>query len=156
MRRTTRLSWVSVAAFAVARAALAATPFANPPEIVSANGVLGGLLTVTPATVQIGSKQVATTVYNGLLMPPLLRVQPGDVVRLQLRNDGTMSTNVHYHGFQVTPQGPGDNVFLSIATGTTFQYDFPIPPDHAPGLYWYHPHFHPDVNPQIAGGMFEK
>ena len=29
----------------------------------------------------------------------------------------------------------------------------PIPPDHAQGLFWYHPHFHPWVNTQIAGGL---
>jgi len=54
-------------------AALAATPFSNPPEIVSQGGVLGGTLTAAPATVQVGAKRVNTTVYNGLLMPPLLR-----------------------------------------------------------------------------------
>jgi len=134
-------------------AAFAATPFSNPPEIVSANGVLGGTLAAAPATVQVGAKRVNTTVYNGLLMPPLLRVQPGDKVRLQLQNTSAMSTNIHYHGFGVTPQGTGDNVFLNVPTGTTYQYDFEIPNDHPQGLYWYHPHFHPDVNPQIAGGM---
>src|SRR4029450_12744002 len=136
-----------------ASAALAATPFSNPPEIVSANGVLGGTLAAAPATVQVGANRVNMTVYNGLLMPPLLRVQPGDRVRLQLTNTSAMSTNIHYHGFGVTPQGAGDNVFLNVPTGTTFQYDFDIPKDHPQGLYWYHPHFHPDVNPQIAGGM---
>jgi len=134
-------------------AALAATPFSNPPEIVSQGGVLGGTLTAAPATVQVGAKAVSTTVYNGLLMPPLLRVQPGDKVRLQLRNDSSSSTNIHYHGFGVTPQGTGDNVFLNVPTGATYQYDFDIPSDHPQGLYWYHPHFHPDVNPQSAGGM---
>jgi FtsP/CotA-like multicopper oxidase with cupredoxin domain len=115
--------------------------------------VLTGTLTAAPATVQVGAKRVTTTVYDGLLMPPVLRVQPGDTVRLQLRNDSSGSTNIHYHGFQVTPLGPGDNVFLDVGAGTTFAYDFDIPSDHPSGLYWYHPHFHPNVNPQIAGGL---
>src|SRR5262249_55945842 len=34
-----------------------------------------------------------------------------------------------------------------------FAYDFPIPADHPQGLYWYHPHFDPLLNTQIAGGM---
>jgi FtsP/CotA-like multicopper oxidase with cupredoxin domain len=101
----------------------------------------------------VGAKEVSTTVYNGLLMPPLLRVQPGDTVQLQIQNDADFSTNVHYHGFQVTPQGTGDNVFLDITPNETYQYDFEIPADHPAGLYWYHPHLHPDVNPQIAGGL---
>ena len=68
---------------------------------------------------QVGAKRVNMTVYNGLLMPPLLRVQPGDKVRLQLVNTSAMSTNIHYHGFGVTPQGTGDNVFLNVPTGAT-------------------------------------
>jgi FtsP/CotA-like multicopper oxidase with cupredoxin domain len=133
--------------------ATAATPFSNPPELASEDGVLEGTLRVGSATVAVGAKEVTTTVYDGLLMPPVLRVQPGDQVQLRLQNDASFSTNVHYHGFQVTPLGRGDNVFLNIVGGETFQYDFAIPPDHPSGLYWYHPHFHPDVNPQIAGGM---
>jgi len=148
-----RIGGLGVCVMAAASAAMAATPFANPPEMASVNGVLDGTLTVGSATVEVGAKQVTTTVYDGLLMPPVLRVQPGDQIRLHLQNDATFDTNVHYHGFQVTPRGPGDNVFLTITPGQTFQYDFQIPPDHPSGLYWYHPHFHPDVNPQIAGGM---
>jgi len=152
MRNTTTTFWM-VAMLGAASAVRAGTPFSNPPEIVSGGGILAGTLTAAPATILIGAKQVTTTVYDGLLMPPLLRVQPGDVVRLQLQNAASFSTNVHYHGFQVTPQGAGDNVFLDIVPGTTFGYDFQIPADHPAGLYWYHPHFHPDVNPQIAGGL---
>jgi FtsP/CotA-like multicopper oxidase with cupredoxin domain len=29
----------------------------------------------------------------------------------------------------------------------------PIPGDHAQGLFWYHAHFHPRVNTEIAGGL---
>src|SRR5207244_3008722 len=34
-----------------------------------------------------------------------------------------------------------------------FDYDFQIPADHMAGLYWYHPHLHPMVNREIAGGL---
>jgi len=51
MRRTFLSGWTFAEAMAVARVALAATPFGSPPEIVSGNGVLGGELTVAPATV---------------------------------------------------------------------------------------------------------
>lgn len=144
---------VLAATMGIATGAQAATPFANPPEMVSENGVLDGTLTVGSATVDVGAKQVTTTVYDGLLMPPVLRVQPGDQIQLHLQNDANFSTNVHYHGFQVTPMGTGDNVFLNIEPGELYQYDFKLPADHPSGLYWYHPHFHPDVNPQIADGM---
>ena len=148
LRRITCLALV-FAASAIA----APPPFANPPELVSVGGLLGGTLTVAPASVTVAKKQVTTTVYNGSYLPPLLRVQPGDHVGLVLVNDGLMPTNIHYHGFQVTPLGRGDNVFLMVEPGAQLQYDFDIPADHPPGLYWYHPHFHPDVNPQIVSGL---
>ena len=129
-------------------------PFANPPEIVSHNGELLATLTVAPAELTVAGKRVQfEALYNGLYMPPVLRVQPGDVVRLEIANHGPMDTNVHYHGLAVSPLGAGDNVFLTIPPTMNFRYDMPIPSDHPSGLFWYHPHFHPEVNHQIAGGM---
>lgn len=129
-------------------------PFSNPPEMVSHDGVLDGTLTVGPAQLTVANEDVTfSAVYNQLYMPPVLRVQPGDIVRLKLANAGILSTNVHYHGFNVSPEGAGDNVFLDIEPGMTFQYDMPIPNDHPQGLFWYHPHFHPEVNTEIAGGL---
>src|SRR6185295_14786012 len=90
---------------------------------------------------------------DGAYVPPLLRVLPGDLVRLRIANASTEATNVHYHGFTVTPGEGGDDPFLSIAPGTSFDYDFRIPADHMVGLYWYHPHLHPMVNREIAGGL---
>jgi FtsP/CotA-like multicopper oxidase with cupredoxin domain len=128
-------------------------PFSNPPELASVAGQLTGTLTVAPGEVELAGKQFTTTLFNGAYMPPVLRVQPGDRIRLALANGDVMPTNLHYHGFAVTPLAPGDDVFLTVNPGATFQYDFLLPADHASGLFWYHPHFHPDVNPQIAAGL---
>jgi FtsP/CotA-like multicopper oxidase with cupredoxin domain len=129
-------------------------PFSNPPEIASQGGVLSTTLTVEPAMLNVANEDVTfVALYNGLYMPPVLRVQPGDQIHLTLRNYGVLSTNMHYHGMNVTPMGAGDNIFLEIEPGITFTYDFPIPTDHPQGLYWYHPHFDPLLNTQIAGGM---
>jgi len=129
-------------------------PFSNPPEIVSADGVLSTTLTVEPAVQTVAGQDVTFLgLYNGLYMPPVLRVQPGDSIELMLRNYGVLATNLHYHGLNVTPLGAGDDIFLDIEPGITFAYDFPIPAGHPQGLYWYHPHFDPLLNTQIAGGM---
>jgi suppressor of ftsI len=129
-------------------------PFANPPEIASADGVLSATLTVEPAVQTVGGQAVTfPALYNGLYMPPVLRVQPGDSIEIRLRNYGVQSTNLHYHGLNVTPMRDGDDIFLEINPGITFAYDFPIPATHPQGLYWYHPHFDPLLNTQIAGGM---
>ncbi len=148
-----RVTMLLLAAAVATTVTAAPVPFSNPPIMTSENGVLGGTLTVAPAEVSIGGKTVTTTVFNGMYMPPILKVQPGDQIRLNIVDDGTFAVNIHYHGTLVTPLGPGDNVFLNIDPGTSFQYDFPIPPTHPQGLFWYHPHVHPIVNRSIAAGL---
>jgi len=62
-------------------------------------------------------------------------------------------TNMHYHGFGVSPLGSSDNVFTVVNQGDTFKYHVPIPADHPTGLYWYHPHPHEISEAQVLGGM---
>ncbi len=62
-------------------------------------------------------------------------------------------TNIHYHGFHVTPDSLGDDVLLQIQPGRTFQYDFRIPHNQSPGTHWYHPHKHGSVAIQVLNGM---
>jgi FtsP/CotA-like multicopper oxidase with cupredoxin domain len=63
------------------------------------------------------------------------------------------STNIHYHGTNVTPQCGGDNVTRTlINSGSTFQYSFRFPLDEPPGLYWYHPHVHGLAERDLLGG----
>ena len=161
--RITRIGWSLVALGTAAAVAACGggggggkppVAFSNPPEISSENGVLSTTLTVEPAEVTVANEEVTfLALYNGMYMPPILRVQPGDTVQLLLRNYGVLSTNLHYHGLNVTPMGAGDNIFLEIEPGISFENDFPIPASHPQGLYWYHPHFDPLLNTQIAGGM---
>src|SRR5512132_3827017 len=128
-------------------------PFINPPEIASANGLLSATLTVGPAELTVAGQNVTfPALYDGLYTPPVLRVQPGDTVRLVLKNFAQLPTNLaptnlHYHGLNVTPLEGGDDIYISIDQGDSFQYDFPIPADHRQGLYWYHPHRDPLLNP---------
>lgn len=63
-------------------------------------------------------------------------------------------TNLHVHGLHVSPEDNGDNPFVSIAPGDSFDYDFSLPDDHPPGTYWYHPHRHGHVADQLAAGLY--
>jgi FtsP/CotA-like multicopper oxidase with cupredoxin domain len=91
--------------------------------------------------------------YNGLYIPPTLRLHPGDTIRLRLTNALAEPTNLHTHGLTVSPRGNSDNVFLRVAPGQTQDYDIRLPPDHPPGLYWYHPHLHGFSDMQVRNGM---
>ncbi|HYH83368.1 MAG TPA: multicopper oxidase family protein, partial [Longimicrobium sp.] len=104
-----------------------------------------------------------TVVYNGRINADLLRMDPGDsvdiVVRNSLRPDSANSgfvswTNFHYHGFNVSPMPPADNVtFIRIGRDSSFHYQFGLPQSISPGLYWYHPHPHGISQMQLQRGM---
>ena len=58
------------------------------------------------------------------------------------------------HGLHVSPEGNGDNVFVSVEPGSTFDDEYKLPEDHPPGVYWYHSHHHSMVANQIFAGLF--
>ncbi|MBB3036717.1 multicopper oxidase family protein [Hoyosella altamirensis] len=145
------------------------------PEVVrSADGVLAVSLTSVVASVDMGAERPVTTyTYDGMVPGRTWEVQAGDTLRIDLVNDlpeldvshedmGAFdmsrphewtTTNLHTHGLHVSPQGNGDNVFLSVAPGGTQRYEIPIPSHHPGGIHWYHPHRHGAVCQQVRAGM---
>lgn len=115
--------------------------------------------------------------YNGQAPGPTLEVNPGDTLRILLRNGLTPydssawtgdhnvphhldSTNLHVHGMEVIPHlfqplGTGDPLaqMIEVRPGHELEYTFQIPEDHPPGLYWYHPHYHGATAVQAVSGM---
>ncbi|NOX43682.1 MAG: multicopper oxidase family protein [Gammaproteobacteria bacterium] len=103
--------------------------------------------------------------------------QPGPVLRIRLSNqlgdsnkeydcghhgaDVALCTNLHTHGFHVSPKGStdpsvvqSDFVFIAISPATqAVQYQFDIPNYHAPGTHWMHAHLHGSTAPQVKNGM---
>jgi len=129
--------------------------FRNPPEIVSQNGVLNATLAIEATDFDVASMSVkGGYVYNGLYTPPTLRMKPGDVIKLKLVNGmSDQFTNIHTHGLNVSPLGNGDNVFLHVMPGETFDYTIALPKTHPAGLFWYHPHAHGFSQFQVYNGM---
>jgi FtsP/CotA-like multicopper oxidase with cupredoxin domain len=80
------------------------------------------------------------------------RTTPGDPC-----SGGTMvatSTNIHFHGLNIPPKCHQDEILMTDIENTDapFQYQFQIPKNDAPGMYWYHPHLHGVVTLQVNGG----
>ena len=133
------------------------------PEILnSRNGVLQVTLTQAPAVVTVAGRSFRSNVFNGQYIPPVLKMQRGDQLELQLVNridkadiqiDGPQSTNLHYHGMVVPPVAPGDDIYLDVGSGADYNYRWQVPGNHAQGTHWYHPHSHGLVEPQILSGM---
>ena len=76
------------------------------------------------------------------------------MLRIRLQNRLTEPTNLHMHGLHVSPKGTGDNVFVTVDPGGSFDYEYRLRADHPPGVYWYHPHLHGLVAGQVFGGLF--
>ncbi|HKX12969.1 MAG TPA: multicopper oxidase family protein, partial [bacterium] len=125
----------------------------EPPTIQSKNGVLQAELSAQRKQIEVGGVAVTTNLYNDLLVPPTLSLRPGDTILLRLNNFTDQNTNLHYHGLNVSPLAPSDNVFLTIEPSQTFNYEVHVPEDHPEGLFYYHPHFHGLTEDQIGGGM---
>lgn len=137
-------------------------PFVEPPIIRSRKGVLAVKLTPRPAPVQISGKRVNARVYSvsaygkyypPAFMPPTLVIDPGDNLQVTLQNNLGEPTNLHTHGFFISPIGNQDNIFVDLLDRRTFLYNYQTPSDLSPGLYWYHPHYHPLVEEQVFGGL---
>src|SRR2546427_9357037 len=104
--------------------------FRDPAVVASHDGVLDLTLTAARGAMQVAGRRVIAQVYNGSYLPPTLRVQPGDVVRLRLVNALDETTNLHVHGLAVSPRDTSDNAFLHIAPGRAQGYEIRIPASH--------------------------
>lgn len=124
------------------------------PEVLkSIDGVLDVTLNAKNSNVKIGDTQTQSNVYNGKYINDSWDVKGGDTIRVHLKNNITEPTNLHFHGAHVSPKGNSDNVLLNINPGQDFNYEYKLPKDHPPGLYWYHPHRHEFTDDQVASGM---
>ncbi|AXJ09585.1 multicopper oxidase family protein [Arthrobacter sp. PM3] len=136
------------------RAPVAGAALTHPAERSSAGGTLALELEAAPATLELGGRQATALGYNGTSPGPTLRLRAGDLLRIRLLNRLAEPTNLHLHGLHVSPQGNGDNVFVTVAPGGSFDYEYRLPADHPAGVYWYHPHHHGMVAGQVFGGLF--
>lgn len=102
--------------------------------------------------VEPGVKREAWT-YNGMVPGPLLRVNEGDHVRINLKNSLGESTSLHPHGME--NEGP-----FNKFDGVTYLNNLPVKPGetgvfefiaYPPGTHMYHSHH--DSTKQVALGM---
>jgi suppressor of ftsI len=133
-----------------------------PPEVRSHDHV--AVLTLHAVRGNDGRDSFA---FNGQMVPPIIRVFPGDTLRITYVNDLPQPsgeqcsvgpcmnmTNLHFHGLGVSPKAPEDDVLGMIALpGQTLNYTVHIPAEQEPGLYWYHTHPHGESEQQVLDGM---
>ncbi len=125
------------------------------PEVLrSGSGSLRVTLEAARTRHQVAGIDAETLGYNRGLPGPTLVLRPGDRLQVRLVNRLDDVTNLHVHGLHVSPEANGDNVFVEVAPGQSFDYDYRLPDDHPPGVFWYHPHHHGLVADQVYGGLY--
>jgi FtsP/CotA-like multicopper oxidase with cupredoxin domain len=159
----------------------AGSTVAQPSNLVSANGLLSVAFLYQTRVDEYGNILYCYTTDSGD-ETPTLRVNPGDTIKISLKNlvpppapgaaamhgmtmtspaaatcgSATMTTssvNIHYHGTNTQPVCHQDEVINTLVnSGETFDYNLQIPSDEPPGLYWYHPHVHGMSEAAVQGG----
>jgi FtsP/CotA-like multicopper oxidase with cupredoxin domain len=120
----------------------------------SADGLLTTQLRASDGDVAFGNTTIRAVTYENSYPGPTLDVRPGDRVDIALVNDLAEPTNLHTHGWHVSPKQPSDDVLLSVEPTQTFDYSYQLPEDHSAGTFWYHSHQHTLSDTQVFGGLF--
>ncbi|WP_199711355.1 multicopper oxidase family protein [Tessaracoccus antarcticus] len=111
-------------------------------------------LVVARTEVEVAGIKAHMLTYNGSVPGPTWLLRAGDRLEIRLVNNLVEPTNLHTHGLAVSPEGNGDNPFLTIGGGESFDYRMELPEDHPAGVFWYHPHHHGMVADQVFGGLY--
>jgi len=122
-------------------------------EYKSVNGVLDVTLEATEQKVRLGDVTIDGGVFNNDYAGPLLRANPGDMLRVRFVNHLPHPANIHYHGIETSPLDNSDNIHISVQPGKTFDYEVQIPKTQAPGIYWFHDHTHGISEMNVMGGL---
>ena len=80
-------------------------------------------------------------------------MQPGDTVKIRLRNRLEEPADLHSHGMFVSPIGISDNVLRVMKPNSDNDIVLELPDDVEPGTYWYHSHLHGRTEEQVFAGL---
>ncbi len=127
---------------------------AQPKSLVSVDGALQLTLMPAEGPAQVAGGTATALSYTGELPGPTWVLRPGDLVKVSVQNRLNQPTNLHVHGLHVSPTGNSDNVLVTIDPGASFDYEYQLPDNHPPGVFWYHPHHHGNVATQVFGGLY--
>ncbi|SIS48058.1 multicopper oxidase family protein [Salimicrobium flavidum] len=98
-----------------------------------------------------GEESVNAWTYNGTVPGESLRVQKGDFVRVELKNELDVPVTIHWHGVVLENRMDGVPGVTqdAVEPGESFTYEF-VADD--PGTYWYHSHQHSSY--QVDKGLY--
>ena len=106
-------------------------------------------LRIGPARKNIDGAELRMLAYNGSVPGPVLHVDQGSEITVQVRNDGDVEATVHWHGLRLDNRYDGvpHETQEPIAIGGTFTYQLQF---LDAGFYWYHPHIREDYGLEMG------
>ena len=106
-------------------------------------------LRIAPVAKRIGNDVVRMLAYGGSVPGPVLHVDQGSEIFVEVTNDGDTEATVHWHGLRLENRYDGvpDETQAPIPVGGNFSYKLQFPD---PGLYWYHPHVREDYGLEMG------
>jgi FtsP/CotA-like multicopper oxidase with cupredoxin domain len=106
-------------------------------------------LRIGPVLKHLGEAELRMLAYNGSVPGPVLHVDQGSQITVQVRNDGDVEATVHWHGLRLENRYDGvpDETQAPIPIGGTYTCQLQFPD---PGIYWYHPHIREDFGLEMG------
>jgi FtsP/CotA-like multicopper oxidase with cupredoxin domain len=97
----------------------------------------------------IDGAELRMLAYNGSVPGPVLHVDQGSQITVQVTNDGDVEATVHWHGLRLENRYDGvpHETQAPIPVGGTFTYQLQFPDA---GCYWYHPHIREDFGLELG------
>ena len=106
-------------------------------------------LRIGPVRKNIDGAELRMLAYNGSIPGPILHVDQGSEITVQVTNDGDVEATVHWHGLRLENQYDGvpDETQVPIPIGGTYTCKVRFPDA---GFYWYHPHIREDFGLEMG------
>lgn len=95
-------------------------------------------------------KTTNTFSYGDGILGPIIKTTQGETVNVNLQNNLSEQTNIHWHGL-ILPENMDGHPKDVASSGGSLDYVLPIM--QRAGTYWYHPHPHGDTARQVFMGL---
>lgn len=108
------------------------------------------LKTVHGHTELVPGKLANTAGFNGTFLGPTIRAHRGDKIRIDVTNELSDTTTVHWHGMHL-PAAMDGGPHQIILPGATWSPHWTVANEAA--TLWYHPHMAGKTGPQVYSGL---
>jgi FtsP/CotA-like multicopper oxidase with cupredoxin domain len=123
-------------------------PEARSPQLIELSDGDQFDLRIAPVAKRLGDASVRMLAYNGSIPGPILKVQEGSEVMVDIENQGDMDATVHWHGLRLENRYDGTHETQApIPVGGRYSARVAFPD---PGVYWYHPHIREDYGQEMG------